>query len=118
MFEKLAYNQLLNYIKKHAILNHNKYGFRKNHTNDMALIDITDKISRAIDNRLYSADIFRDLSKAFDTADHLILLSKLEHYGIRGMPLEWFQNYLSSRQKFVNLLINFQSLVEFPMGPF
>ena len=53
----------------------------------MTLIDITDKISQAIDNKLYSAGIFIDLSKAFDMVDHLILLSKLEHYGIRGMPL-------------------------------
>ena len=75
----------------------------KNHSTDMALIDTTDKISQAIDNRLYSAGIFIDLSKAFDTVDHLILLSKLEHYGIRGMPLEWFQNYLSSRQQFVSI---------------
>jgi len=103
IFEKLAYNRLLNHIEKHAILNPNQYGFRKNHSTDMALIDITDKISQAIDNRLYSAGIFIDLSKAFDTVDHLILLSKLEHYGIRGMPLEWFQNYLSSRQQFVSI---------------
>ena len=45
IFEKLAYNRLLNHIEKHAILNPNQYGFRKNHSTDMALIDITDKIS-------------------------------------------------------------------------
>jgi len=103
IFEKLAYNRLLNYVEKHAIVNPNQYGFRKYHSTDMALIDITDKISQAIDNRLHSAGIFIDLSKAFDTVDHLILLSKLEHYGIHGMPLEWFQNYLSSRQQFVSI---------------
>ena len=69
----------------------------------MALIDITDKISQAIDNRLYSAGIFIDLSKAFDTVDPLISLSKFEHYGIRGMPLAWFQNYLSFSQQFVSI---------------
>ena len=68
----------------------------------MALIDIADKVSQAIDNRLYSAGIFIDLSKTIDTDDHLIMLIKLEHYGIRGIPLEWFQNYLSSRQQFVS----------------
>ena len=75
----------------------------KNHSTDMALIDITDKISQAIYNKLYSVGIFIDPSKAFDTVDHLILLSKLKHYGICGMPLEWFQNYLSSRQQFVSI---------------
>ena len=88
----------------------------------MALIDITDKISQAIDNRFYSAGIFIDLSKAFDTVDHLILLSKLEYYGIHGMPLEWFQNYLSSKQQIVSTngksSNKFQSLMESPRGPF
>ena len=69
----------------------------------MALTDLTDKISQAIDNKLYSAGIFIDLPKSFDTVDHLIILSKLEYYGIRGIPLEWFQNYLSSRQRFVSI---------------
>ena len=69
----------------------------------MALIDITDKISQALDNRLYSAGIFIDLLKAFDTVDRLIMLSQLTHYGISGNPLEWFQNYLSSRQQFVSI---------------
>ena len=52
---------------------------------------------------MYFAGIVIDLSKAFDTVDHLILLSKLEHYGIRSMLLEWFQNYLSSSQQFFSI---------------
>ena len=49
----------------------------KNHSPDMALIDITDKISQTINNNLYFAGIFIDLSKVFDTADHIIMLSQL-----------------------------------------
>ena len=55
--KKLAYSRLFNYIEKYAILNPNQHGFSKNHSTDIALIDITDKISQAINNRLYSAGI-------------------------------------------------------------
>ena len=93
----------------------------KNHSTDMALIDITDKISQAKDNRLYSAGIFIDLSKTFDTADHLIMISKLEHYEIRGIPLEWFQNYLSFTQQFVSIIGEFSNKLPVtcgvPQGP-
>ena len=64
---------------------------------------ITDKIQRAIENKLYSRGIFLNLCKAFDTVDHNILLAKLEHYEIRGLLNEWFCSYLTSRQQFISV---------------
>jgi len=61
----------------------------------MVLIDMCDKITSAIDKNEYSVGIFIDLSKAFDTLDHIILLKKLEHYDIRATILEWLKSYLS-----------------------
>ena len=69
----------------------------------MAIIEMFDKISAAIDNGEYPIGIFIDLSKAFDTINHSILLDKLEYYGIRGFALKWFESNLHSRQQYVFL---------------
>ena len=81
-FEKLVYNRLQNYLIKNNILTNNQFGFRCKHDTSMAVIEMVDKISTAIDNSEYSAGVFIDLSKAFDTLAHHILYDKLEHYGI------------------------------------
>ena len=60
----------------------------------MAIIELTTKLSEEIDEGKLTAGIFLDLSKAFDIVDHSIIISKLEHYGIRGIALQWFKNYL------------------------
>ena len=67
----------------------------------MAVLDFVDDISKAIDNDMYTTGIFMDISKAFDTIDHGILLQKLYHYGFRGVSNEWFCNYLNNRKQFV-----------------
>ena len=59
------------------------------------------KISSAIDQHESTVGIFLDLSKAFDTLDHGILLNKLEHYGIRDTALQWIKSYFSYRYQFV-----------------
>jgi len=68
----------------------------------MSLLDIQDKISLAMDKNEYFIGIFLDLAKAFDTVDHKILLKKLEHYGVRGMALAWFNSYLNNRHQQVS----------------
>ena len=90
-------------VKKKNILYGNQFGFRSNYSTDHALLSITDKIQRAIEGKNYSCGIFLDLSKAFDTVDHSILIKKLEHYGLRGTAKNWFLSYLSNRRQFVSV---------------
>ena len=66
------------------------------------MLQLVDKITEAIDNNQFAAGIFIDLSKAFDTLDHRILLNKLEFYGIRGVTLHWFKSYLENRKQYVD----------------
>ena len=68
------------------------------------IVEISDNLKKAIDNNLYTCGVFLDFAKAFDTVNHQILLKKLEEaYGIRGIPLKWFTNYLFNRQQYVSL---------------
>ena len=90
IFERLAYNRLIKFITKHDILYTNQYGFRQNHSTYMAALSLIDRISTGLDNKLTTAAIFIDLSKAFDTIDHSILMEKLFAYGIRGTTYKWF----------------------------
>ena len=66
-----------------------------------SLIEITEEIKESIDNGKFGCGIFIDLKKAFDTVNHKVLLIKLEHYGVRGVLLKWFESYLSNRKQYV-----------------
>ena len=103
IFEKILYSRLINYIDKFQLLYKYQYGFRKKHSTDHALIELVDQIRFSIDNNQMTCGIFVDLSKAFDTVNHEILLGKLEHYGIRGIALELFKSYLSERKQYVQI---------------
>ena len=95
VLEKIMYKKLISYVNKIGILDEHQFGFRKNHSTNFALIDLVDKITKALDNREFAVGVFLDLSKAFDTANHSLLLQKLEHYGVRGIALKWFENYIT-----------------------
>ena len=69
----------------------------------MALIDMTNKITKGFENNYISLGIFLDLSKAFDTINHSILLHKLSYYVIRGTSLNWFTSYLSNRSQYTRI---------------
>ena len=66
-------------------------------------MELTDKILKDTDEKHITLAIFMDLSKAFDTLDHSILLKKLAYYGINDSALEWFTSYLTGRTQYVEI---------------
>ena len=84
ILEKLIKNRFTKFFSKNKILYSNQYGFRENRNVIHALMDILTNAYDAINNKHYTALIFMDFRKAFDTVCHKILLDKLYHYGIRG----------------------------------
>ena len=103
LFEKLICIQLKDFIEKYKIYVEFQFGFRAGHSTILALTEITDRIRSLMENGNYVFGLFVDLSKAFDTVNHDILLYKLSHYGIRGHANKFFRSYLSGRKQFTNI---------------
>ena len=99
----MIYRRLIKFIGKNDILYDLKYGFCNKHSTQHAILDFVNTIHSNLDNRKYSCGIFIDLKKAFDTVNHEILLTKLEHYGIRGVINSWFRSYLSDRRQSIEI---------------
>ena len=99
IFERGILNQLIFHLNTENILVSNQLGFRAGKTTTDCLVDLVDDITKVIDEGSYAVSIFLDLSKAFDTVNHSILLSKLDLYGIRAGENQWFKSYLSKRKQ-------------------
>ena len=101
ILERLVHTRLSHYLTSHGLLSHSQYGFLNNLSTDQAILELQDRIVKSIASKKWCSGIFLDMSKAFDTLNHDILLSKMSHLGIRGIPLLWFKNYLSDRYQYI-----------------
>ena len=80
-----------------------QFGFREKHPTNHTLSSMTETIWSTLDYGKYGCGVFIDLKKAFHTVDHSILLKKMDHYGIRGIALDWFSSNLSERKQYVSV---------------
>ena len=103
LFERAMHTRVYNFLESSNIFYELQFGFRKNYSTNHAILDIVENIRENLDNKTFSCGVFIDLEKAFDTINHKILLEKLQHYGIRGITLQWFTSYLYNRKQRVSL---------------
>ena len=96
LFEKILYHRVYPYLTEHNLIDKGQYGFRENHSTELAITSIYDELLSNLDNKLITCSLFLDLSKAFDCCDHEILLDKLYHYGI-SVSHKLFSNFLHNR---------------------
>ena len=103
IFEKFICIQLQHHLLSNNIISDSQYGFQKGISTSDAITSQLNYIYSNIKNNNIVFSLFLDFRKAFDVIDHIILLSKLEHYGIRGSELQLFASYLTDREQYVAL---------------
>ena len=96
-------NVIFQFLVDNDILFKHQFGFLPGHSTSNALINLVNKVANAVDCQKYLAGIFLDISKAFDTLDHAILLSKLEACGITGTAHQWITDYFRNRMQYVQI---------------
>ena len=116
VIEKTIAKQLSGYFEDNKLFNQNQYGFRPGHSTEHAALELVDKITSQMDNNETPINIFLDLSKAFDTIDHNILLDKLKYYGLDDIAIKLFRSYLTNRYQYVQIENAKSQLLEINTG--
>ena len=98
ILEKSINSRISNFLNTNNLICNNQFGFRQNHSTELALLSLLDRVYSSLDNKDWVMLISIDFRKAFEVINHNILLEKLNYIGIRGMMNKWFQSYLSNRR--------------------
>jgi hypothetical protein len=102
VFEKIMHSQIYEHFTNLRLFYISQYGFREKHSTDLAVLELVERLIDAMDQNHIPINIFLDLSKAFDTLDHKILLYKLRHYGFRNNAHSLLNSYLTNRFQYVD----------------
>ena len=102
-FETVIHEQLSEYIVTNNLFSPQQYGFRKNSSTELAALQLLDRLLIQLDSRKIPINFYIDLSKAFDSLRHGILLQKLSYYGISNKAKLLLESYLKQRKQFVQI---------------
>ena len=103
IFERVIFIQLYDFFQSNNLFYSSQFGFRKGHSTEFAALEVVDRILTEMDKHDLPINIYLDLSKAFDTLNHDVLLYKLSYYGVEGTALKLMESYLKNRQQYVEI---------------
>ena len=103
MCERIALNQLTTYLEEEKRLKNHQSGNKKLHSTETLNLLISDTVFESMDRKEITALVLLDLSKAFDSIDHSLLLTKLRSLGVSSSAVDWFNSYLSGRSQIVRI---------------
>ena len=98
VMEKVVYQRVYQFLTNTGQICETQYGFRSNHSCEHAIAQVIGNILKNLEGNKSTIAVMLDLSKAFDTIEHRIMIQKLELFGVRGVCLDWFRSYLENRQ--------------------
>ena len=102
LLERIMYNRVYKHVISNNLLYEKQFGFQKQCSTETAILQLSKEIYESFDKKQFTLGVFVDLSKAFDTVNHQILINKLKYFGITKIYLEWFRSYLNNRKQFIS----------------
>jgi hypothetical protein len=114
--EKLMKCRLVSFLESKCIFSKRQFGFRQGLSTEIALYEFMNKIYNGINDGNKVSGLFLDITKAFDTVNHGILLEKLYNCGIRGNVYNWFKSYLTGRRQCVKINYSISDFGEIKYG--
>ena len=107
ILEKIVYNRLYSFLSQSNFFCDLHLDLKKNYSTSHAAIVMVENITKSFEDKEYTLGVFLDLSKAFDTIEHSILLAKLNHFGVRGVANEWLRSHLNGRLMQIEIMEKF-----------